>query len=338
MQYGLQWFNQDFSRGSLSATWTLRGNGNNVLESYSHALGATTEGWTSLDVTKTFTNPYSLTNVGNLNFSITGQDDRFWAGYYGPQVRNPYARLTYGVDQCTTNPLSSPTCAGFTDALASRTTAPTATEPATLSSVTSVTSPVAIVSPPAASATAPTTNTSATSRPAMSAARLETIARSVNEATAATVASTVQQSQEQAQQAERSAQDTATASIATGAPRFGATDSAADNPAAAMTRPGDPAAAARGFTPPVMAEPPAEARPQPRSTQPPAELAGGPSVTQLQAGVDITAYTNLALRDAAFYAPREIYRGQQTVDNRQALRGLGTDRLHQEMIDQQWRR
>lgn len=155
----------------------------------------------------------------------------------------------------------------------------------------------------------------------------------------------MQASQDQARQAEQAAADTAQASqqtasvtITPGAPRPGMTEAAADNPAAAMTRPGDPAAAARGLAPPVMGEPPAEARPQPRTIQPPAELAGGPSVTQFQAGVDITAYTNLALRDTAFYAPREIYRGQRTVDNRQALRGLGTDRLHQEMIDQQWRR
>ena len=87
-----------------------------------------------------------------------------------------------------------------------------------------------------------------------------------------------------------------------------------------------------------MSEPPVEGRLQPRSVQPPAELAGGPSVVAFQTGVDITAYTNVVMRDAAFYAPREIYRGQQTVDNRQALRGLGTDRLHQDMIDQQWRR
>lgn len=96
--------------------------------------------------------------------------------------------------------------------------------------------------------------------------------------------------------------------------------------------------AARGFTPVIPQEPMPEPKAQPRSTQPPAELAGGISVAQFQAAVDLTAYTSLVMRDAAFYAPREIYRGQQTVDNRQALRGLGTDRLHQEMVDQQYRR
>ena len=96
--------------------------------------------------------------------------------------------------------------------------------------------------------------------------------------------------------------------------------------------------AARGLAPVIPQEPVPEPKTQQRSTQPPAELAGGVNVAQFQASVDLTAYTNVVLRDAAFYLPREIYRGQQTVDNRQALRGLGTDRLHQEMVDQQYRR
>ena len=47
-------------------------------------------------------------------------------------------------------------------------------------------------------------------------------------------------------------------------------------------------------------------------------------------------YASLVLRDAAFYAPKEIYRGQKTVDNARALRQLASDRLHQEMVDQQY--
>jgi hypothetical protein len=46
-----------------------------------------------------------------------------------------------------------------------------------------------------------------------------------------------------------------------------------------------------------------------------------------------------ALPDTAFYAPKEIYRNQRTVDNARTLRGLqgGSDRLHQEMINQQYK-
>ncbi len=69
------------------------------------------------------------------------------------------------------------------------------------------------------------------------------------------------------------------------------------------------------------------------------EIAGGVSISQIArvpAGFDV--YQNLAIREIAFYQPREIYRGQRTVDNVRALRSLGQDARHQEMINQQYRR
>jgi hypothetical protein len=53
------------------------------------------------------------------------------------------------------------------------------------------------------------------------------------------------------------------------------------------------------------------------------------------AGFDV--YTNLAIREIAFYQPKEIYREQRTVDNVKALQNLRSDRLHEQMINQQWR-
>ena len=44
----------------------------------------------------------------------------------------------------------------------------------------------------------------------------------------------------------------------------------------------------------------------------------------------------VALSDANFYAPKEIYRNQKTIDNARALRQLASDRLHQQMVDQQY--
>lgn len=69
------------------------------------------------------------------------------------------------------------------------------------------------------------------------------------------------------------------------------------------------------------------------------DIAGGVSISQIArvpAGFDV--YQNLAIREIAFYQPREIYRGQRTVDNVRALRSLGQDARHQEMVDQQYRR
>lgn len=46
------------------------------------------------------------------------------------------------------------------------------------------------------------------------------------------------------------------------------------------------------------------------------------------------------MQDAKFYEPKEIYKNQRTVDNARVLRGLmsGSDRLHQQMVEQQYGR
>lgn len=68
------------------------------------------------------------------------------------------------------------------------------------------------------------------------------------------------------------------------------------------------------------------------------DAAGGVSINSIAVTpVGFNAY-NIALRDVAFYAPKEIYRGQKTIDNARALRQLASDKLHQEMVEQQYRR
>lgn len=331
-----------------------------TLVNHTHNL-STQFNWTQFNYNQTFATPYLSGDIGTVRYGFVGQDNNGWAGPYGPEIRSISFGLKYSVDPCVINALSSPSCPGFTAALAAKTGTPSPAEQT--APVVTTTAPAATSAPPApitaapvtTAAAAPTTNSS---RSNQSSSRVENIVKSVNETTAATVAITVQTSQEQArsieqainqntenqsQQSQQMSAATVSASAANAAQplaqrSFTSVETPADAALGALTRPGDPAAAARMPLPVVETETPVEARPQPRSTQPPAELAGGPSVTSFQAAVDLTAYTAIALRDAAFYAPREIYRGQQTVDNRQALRGLGTDQLHQQMIDQQWRR
>jgi len=69
------------------------------------------------------------------------------------------------------------------------------------------------------------------------------------------------------------------------------------------------------------------------------ELAGGVDINKMATTpVGYSNYTNLVLKDGKMYEPREIYKNQTTVDNARALRQLSTDRLHQQMIEQQYRR
>jgi hypothetical protein len=69
----------------------------------------------------------------------------------------------------------------------------------------------------------------------------------------------------------------------------------------------------------------------------PNELAGGVDIASMAVvpkGYEV--YSIVTLRDAAFYKPETIYKNQNTVDNVRALRQMSSDRLHQEMIDQQY--
>ena len=69
------------------------------------------------------------------------------------------------------------------------------------------------------------------------------------------------------------------------------------------------------------------------------DLAGGVDIAALATqpkGFDI--YAAIILKDSAFYVPKDIYGNQKTIDNARALRSLSSDRLHQELIDLQYRR
>lgn len=68
------------------------------------------------------------------------------------------------------------------------------------------------------------------------------------------------------------------------------------------------------------------------------ELAGNVDIASIATTPPgFNAYLNLALRDGQLYKPDEIYKNQATIDNVRALRQLSSDRLHQQMVDQQYR-
>lgn len=70
------------------------------------------------------------------------------------------------------------------------------------------------------------------------------------------------------------------------------------------------------------------------------EAAGGVTIAAIArqpSGYDL--YMAASLRDAAFYAPKEVYRNQKVVDNQRVLRQLNSrsDRLHEEMVNAQYK-
>ena len=116
--YAWEYLNQDTSRGTLSANVNFAAIDGTSLHSKNWSLGSTgTSGWTSISGTENFNSSLLSSNISNFSLSFTGKDDRFWAGYYGPQVRNPSLSLNYTFDACASNPLSSPSCPGYAAAL-----------------------------------------------------------------------------------------------------------------------------------------------------------------------------------------------------------------------------
>jgi hypothetical protein len=74
--------------------------------------------WTPFNYSETFTKPLAVPNIGQVQYGFIGRDNNYWQGPYGPEIMGVNFSLKYSVDPCATNPLYSPTCSGYLDALA----------------------------------------------------------------------------------------------------------------------------------------------------------------------------------------------------------------------------
>ena len=111
--YSWQYLNQGYTAGSLSANVNFAGTNGTSLYSKTWNLGTTTN-WTTVSGTENFANSgLTASSIANFSLSFTGQDNRYWAGYYGPQVANQSLTLNYTFNVCSANPLSSPSCPGY---------------------------------------------------------------------------------------------------------------------------------------------------------------------------------------------------------------------------------
>ena len=103
--------------------------------------------WTSFDYSKTFTTPLAVPSIGQVQYGFIGSDNNGWAGPYGPELYNVSFSLKYSVDPCTTNPMYSPTCPGYLDALNKllpKTTTPSTTTETTPTGTIAIVDNVAI--------------------------------------------------------------------------------------------------------------------------------------------------------------------------------------------------
>lgn len=75
--------------------------------------------WTNFTYSETFNSPYDANSIGRVQYGFIGKDNNFWAGHYGPEIRDVSFNIRYGVDPCASDPLYSPTCPGYLTALQS---------------------------------------------------------------------------------------------------------------------------------------------------------------------------------------------------------------------------
>ena len=384
--------------------------------------------WATVTGTRTYDNPYSLTLVDTIQLSVTSMDSGYWAGYYGPEFMHFGLTVNYSVDPCAVNILSSPSCPGYLEYIASLSSTPTV-DTAAANQPTAATD--SVTAAPAAQQAAATSEQSGASVNAESQpsggtgaplstilnilgreqARIATVERS-------TVESAVEQSVREADRATEQAEaiaaatvmDSIDASVASaqnqmaldqqqsdqssggGINVFSASSLSVSLPDSgigfktpepaidsleimtatenlpeieisvsvpstfSVTREetlvgnaeerSDSAVSFSGFSAVnVVREENTDSNDDTQNSESTEtvkqnvannELAGDISLASLGAvpqGFD--AYSSM-MPDGSFYAPREIYRGQRNVDNARALRGLGTDRLHQEMVNQQY--
>lgn len=230
---------------NLFAYVQFNDNNGNTLYNRTHNL-TQQFGWTNFNYNETFTNPYALTDLSSVRYGFVGSDNNGWAGTYGPEIYNISFSLKYSVDPCATNPMYSPTCPGYIDALnkllpPASTTAtfeaasetivtapitPTVVEPiATVVSSSPILQPVvaSVVSAPAPVTTStasnsPTSNTQNSKEPNSGSTSLALSIISKNQerdAAGAVVAqSAVSQAQAAANQAQQEAQSVASNAVA----------------------------------------------------------------------------------------------------------------------------
>ena len=325
--------------------------------------------WTTFSGTRTYDNPYSLANADSIRLSVTGKDNQNWAGYYGPEFKWFGLSVNYSVDPCYDNPLYSPTCSGFAEALAKLTASATpSTEDTTgvpevtqygNTSTSSVPEETTVAATPTidaggieVSATGELTIPGDAPKETVEQKQVAEEKKEEKKVTVdySLVAAVVRQAIDLTnvmsvvnQSIMQSTESQVPAGSSSGVEEITLTETTIeqssttqDSPVANATMSQDNNSTQTTQTEATQTT--QQTTQQQAKKQPNEAAAGGVSMDSFaKAPAGFDAYQT-QLADASFYAPKEIYKGQVNVDNRRAMRALGSDRLHQEMVRQQYRR
>lgn len=113
--------NNDMNTGTLTGVVALKSANGSILQSYKYDYSnirttGLAENFQQFSGTEWFTKNYPKEDLSTISLTWTGKDSRYWAGYYGPRVRDASLSLRYMSDICASSPLSSPECPGYAEA------------------------------------------------------------------------------------------------------------------------------------------------------------------------------------------------------------------------------
>ena len=111
--------NSGLHTDNLTASiWLTTSSGFNTEATHLFLSGQVASGvndqWNSISGTRNFESPY--TDPQSVTMRLEGRDGGFWAGYYGPEVKNISLSVNYAFDPCSSDPLYSSSCPGYLEA------------------------------------------------------------------------------------------------------------------------------------------------------------------------------------------------------------------------------
>jgi len=359
---------------ALNAYVQFYGSNNSLVKNYNYNLNYNFD-WTNFNLNETFSSPLGVSQLSNVRYGFIGRDNNFWAGPYGPEIYNVSFSLKYSVDPCSVNVLSSPSCPGYLTELAKLTPppAPIISEPVAAAP------PITVeVVQPAQQTTTPVASTPVVEqekKAGPSTSQVLSILKNIQQNDAAVQKSAVQNALTEAATLSTSSQQEALsiASQAQTASITASTQSLVNNSSLSSSQstlgqglnnsftnnnplrgieiemPQTENKLLTSRTDPInqILETKIEIQQETSSSSGSSvnknaqnnDLAGAVTIASIATtppGFDLYSIT---IKDAPFYAPKEIYKGQKTVDNERVLRQLNrrSDALFDQMVNEQYK-
>lgn len=339
--------------GTLTANVRFASPNGTLLENYNYSYGIN-NGFTQYSGTELFAAPYAISELGQIGLAFTGKDSRFWAGYYGPKVRDPSLSLLYTAGTAPPPPAPTPIPVVTTTTTAVSPTETIVTEtiitPTTADPVQTTVTTVTVA--PMATPTTTTTPSAATSKP--SAANSSAVSSVLKNNAAQQAALQSNNLTASIQQSLSAAQDNSTStgsssdSVSLGLSSF---NTAAKQMSDSMNTmdPANPTSTRNLLS--MMTARQMDTEQQDREARTVAaqsssaqavgvDLGTGASLTAMAVvPAGYSAYSVQLIAQTPFYTAKEVYRNQRVVDNDRIRRGLSgrSDRLHQDIVDSQYR-